>query len=134
MRLGEYLSWASDQPWGWGTNPGLDCCKFAGKWAIARGLIDPMVLVWRNPYDSERSALRRIAEAGGLVPLWTAGMAHVGADQIHAPIPGAIGIIQRETVCGLNEASGIWTGQRWVTLGLRGFDFGPAEPLAMWRV
>lgn len=134
MRLGQYLSWATEQPWGWGTKLGLDCCKFAGKWAIARGLIDPMVLVWRDPYDSQRSALRRVAGAGGLVPLWSAGMTHVGAPPIVAPEPGAIGVIRRATACGMDEAAGIWTGQRWVTLGLRGLDFGPAEPLAMWRV
>ena len=43
MTLGEYLKWALVQPWGWGVNPGLDCCKFAGKWAICCGYVDPMV-------------------------------------------------------------------------------------------
>jgi hypothetical protein len=33
----------------------------------------------------------------------------------------------------MDEAAAIWTGERWVTLGLRGLDFGPAEALAVWR-
>ena len=137
MRLAEYLAWSINQPWGWGVNPGLDCCKFVGKWVIVRGFVDPMVLVWRNPYDSEMSALRRIASGGGLVRLWREGLDHVGAapvdewDQLQA---GDVGVIRRATSCGTDEAAGIWTGERWVTLGLRGLDFGPAEALAVWRV
>jgi hypothetical protein len=86
-------------------------------------------------YDSERSALRRIAEGGGLAALWSRGMTEIGAeacglDDVRA---GDVGVIARATQCGTNEAAAIWTGTRWATLGLRGLDFGPADALAVWR-
>ena len=78
--------------------------------------------------------MRRIAEGGGLVRLWSDAMRQIGVGVADCPLPGNVGIVQRATACGMDEAAGIWTGQRWVTLGLRGLDFGPAEPLAMWHV
>lgn len=86
-------------------------------------------------YDSERSALRRIVEGGGLTALWTRGMAAIGAEAVALDDAGAgaVGVIVRATHCGTNEAAAIWTGTSWVTLGLRGLDFGPAEALAVWR-
>lgn len=86
-------------------------------------------------YDSERSALRRIAEGGGLTLLWSKGMAAIGVAScpMSEVQPGAVGVITRATACGTNEAAAIWTGTRWVTLGLTGLDFGPADPLAVWH-
>jgi len=134
MELPGYLRWALKQPWGWGTEPGLDCCKFAGKWAIVCGYVDPMVLVWRRPYNSERSAMRRIATGGGLVKLWSDGMAHVGlGEAIGETEAGDIAIIERATVCGGNQALGIHTGERWATLALSGLEFGPATVVKAWR-
>ncbi len=134
MTVPEYLQWAMKQSWGWGTEPGLDCCKFVAKWAILYGYVDPMVLVWREPYNSERSALRCIAKGGGLVALWSAGMAHVEiAEAIGEPEAGDIGVINRPTVCGRNEALGIYTGQRWATLGHAGVEVGPADIVKAWR-
>lgn len=87
-------------------------------------------------YASERAALRRIAEGGGLVALWLKGMSavNVGTCAPDAIRSGAVGVIERPTPCGTDQATGIWTGERWVTLGLRGLDFGPANPLATWNL
>lgn len=132
MRLAEYL--ALPRPaWDWVT---IDCCRWVDGWCRAHGLESPMEAIGIR-YDSERSALLQIARGGGLSALWAKGMAAVGAapvdewDQLQA---GDVGVIRRATSCGTDEAAGIWTGERWVTLGLRGLDFGPAEALAVWRV
>jgi hypothetical protein len=132
MRVGEYLG--LDRPaWDWVT---LDCCRWIDGWVVARGHASPMAAIGVE-YDSERSALRRIAEGGGLAALWTAGMTAIGiepAPETDDLLTGDVGVIQRATSCGTDEAAAIWTGERWVTLGLRGLDFGPAEPLAVWHV
>lgn len=129
MRLGEYLS-RPLPAWDW---VHLDCCRWVDGWVQARGHASPMAAIGIR-YDSERSAMRRIAEGGGLARLWSDAMRQIGVGVADSPLPGNIGIVKRTTACGMDEAAGIWTGQRWVTLGLRGLDFGPAEPLAMWRV
>jgi hypothetical protein len=99
----------------------------------ARGCGSPIAALGIR-YDSETSALRRIAEAGGLLPLWTAGMALLLVHEVDDPTAGDIGIISRPTVCGGNEAAAIFTGERWASLGLRGLDVGPADALRVWRV
>ena len=88
----------------------------------------------RIRYDSETGALRRIAEAGGLLPLWTGAMALLFVAEVDKPAAGDIGVIARATLCGTNEAAAIFTGDRWVSLGLNGLDFGPAEALRVWRL
>lgn len=134
MLLGPYLQWAMRQPWGWGTEPGLDCCKFAGRWVMQSGYRDPMILVWRAPYNSERSALRRIAEGGGLIALWSDGMAYAGVAVADGnPEAGDVAVINRATVCGGNQALGIFTGERWATLGIAGMEFAPASVVKAWR-
>lgn len=135
MTLGEYLKWSVQQPWGWGTAPGLDCCKFVGKWVICCGHLDPMVLVWGLPgqYDSQISALRVIKQGGGLRQLWAEGMAHVGVPEADSPEAGDVAVLQAPTEDGLNEACGIWTGERWAILGQRGMIFGPADVIGLWR-
>lgn len=85
-------------------------------------------------YDSERSALRRITEAGGLVPLWSAGMSLLFIPEADEPHAGDVGVIRRATVCGTDEAAAIYTGERWASLGLRGLDVGSAHALRVWRV
>lgn len=131
MRLAEYLR-EPRAPWDWIRT---DCCRWVDGWVVAYGRASPMAAIGMQ-YDSERSALRRIAEGGGLVGLWSQGMAAIGASVVAEDDdlqPGDVGVIRRATVCGTNEAAAIWTGDRWVTLGLRGLDFGPAEALAVWR-
>ena len=133
MNLREYIWWASGQPWGWGTTPGLDCCKFVAKWVIVKGHVDPMVLVWRNPYRDEFSAMRRISKGGGLAQLWTDGMEHVGVPTVETPQPGDVGVLLAPTDCGGDEAMGIYTGERWMTLGERGINAIAALPVKVWR-
>lgn len=132
MTLPEYMTWALAQPWGWGTEPGLDCCKLVARWAVACGHNDPMVTV--SPYASELSALRRIREGGGLVSLWSTGMAYVGVPAASGvPQAGDVAVIERTTVCGGDQALGIFTGQRWATLAIAGLEFGPAVVIKTWR-
>lgn len=85
-------------------------------------------------YDSERSAMRRIAEGGGLAALWRDGMARVGIMPTDVLTIGAVGVIERATLCQQEQAAAIWTGERWVTLGLRGLDYAPAGHLKAWSV
>lgn len=133
MKLGEYLQWAIRQPWAWGLDSaGLDCCTFANTWCQAQAWGSPMAAIGIQ-YDSELSALRRIREGGGLLALWSQGMAAIDARAVGDMRAGDIGVIRRPTPCGTDEAAAIWTGERWVSLGLRGLDFGPAEALAVWR-
>lgn len=130
MRLAEYLA-APRAQWDW---VNLDCCRWVDGWLQAQGKPSPMAAIGME-YDSERSALRRIVEGGGLTALWTRGMSAIGAEAcaIDDASAGAVGVIARPTHCGTNEAAAIWTGTRWATLGLRGLDFGPAEALAVWH-
>lgn len=130
MNLAKYLA-ASRPPWDW---VAIDCCRWVDSWLQERGHPSPMAAIGMK-YDSERSALRRILEGGGLTALWTRGMTAIGAEACepdNAPA-GSVGVIIRATHCGTNEAAAIWTGTRWVTLGLRGLEFGPAETTAVWR-
>jgi len=98
------------------------------------GYGDPMTLVWCTPYDTEFSALRRIHEGGGLVALWSDGMEHAGIPEVCGEAArGDIAIIHRATLCGGDQALGIFTGQRWVTLALAGIEAGPATVVKAWR-
>ena len=85
-------------------------------------------------YDSELSALRRIRQGGGLVALWTAGMALSLIPETDDLQLGDAGIIRSSTACGSDEVTAIYTGERWASLGVRGLDFGPAVPLRAWRL
>lgn len=85
-------------------------------------------------YSTEAGAIRRIVEAGGLAPLWDDGFARVGVSCADEPQAGDVGVIRRLTICALDEAAAIYTGERWVSLGLRGLDFAPAEAIQVWRV
>ena len=131
MKLSAYL--AEPRPaWDWQR---LDCCRWVDGWCLANGWGSPMAAI-NVRYDSERSALLTIKRGGGLVELWSKGMAAVSVSAVSewdTLAAGDIGVIRRPTACGLDEAAAIWTGERWVTLGLRGLDFGPAEALAVWR-
>lgn len=112
-----------------------DCCRWVDTWVRLSGHSSPMKATGMR-YASERAALRRIAEGGGLVALWLKGMSAVGLETCafwHVR-SGAVGVIERPTPCGTDQATGIWTGERWVTLGLRGLDFGPAVPLTTWNL
>jgi hypothetical protein len=129
MTPGEYIG----QPlpvWDW---KNLDCCRWVDRWVQIRGHASPMQAIGMR-YNSERSALRQIRKGGGLVALWSAGMEAAGVPATDMPIAGDVGVVESQTTCGTNEAAGIFTGSRWVTLGLRGFDAFPAVALRAWRV
>lgn len=128
MRLGEYLA-APRPPWDWVS---LDCCRWIDGWVVARGR-DSAIRALDLRYNTERSALRTIVRGGGLVALWTAGMARIGVLEVDIPAAGDVAVIERSTVCGLDQAMAIFTGERWASLGLRGIEVGPADALRVWR-
>ncbi len=130
MRLGEYLVAAARDPWIWG---GADCCTFAADWVANSGRPDPMAFI-RGQYRTERSALLKIKRGGGLVELWSRGATDAGLRETNDPVLGDIAVIARATECGANQAAAIWTGERWVSRGISGLQFGPAEILHAWRV
>lgn len=129
MKLAGFL--AQPRPaWDWVQH---DCCRWVDRWVQMRGHGSPIAALGLV-YDSERSALRRIAEGGGLAALWQDGMARLGIMPTDVLTVGAVGVIQRATLCGQDEAAAIWTGERWITLGLRGLDYAPAGRLKAWSV
>lgn len=87
----------------------------------------------RGSYDSEFGALRAIQSGGGLAELWARGATDAGLMPTDRPATGDIGILAIPTDDGLGEACGLWTGERWATLHMRGLMFGFGEPLVMWR-
>lgn len=129
MKLGDFLAMPRPE-WDWRLH---DCCRWVDRWVQARGYRSPIEALGLV-YDSERSALRRISEGGGLVTLWTGGMALVSVPEADEAQAGDVGIISRATSDGLNEAMAIYTGERWLSLSLRGLEAGPAEALRVWRV
>jgi hypothetical protein len=129
MGVGEYIRAAMMRPWAWGKH---DCCTFVASWVIACGHADPMAFI-RGDYSNEKEALRRISRGGGLVALWTRGMIDAGVPEADEARAGDVGVIRCPTPCGSGEAASIFTGDRWITLGVRGIDSGPADVLAIWR-
>lgn len=129
MTPGQYVMAALAKPWVWFEH---DCCRFIDGWVVHRGRESPMDLLGIH-YDSETSALRRIREGGGLVRLWSAGMALAGVPEVDEPTPGDVGIVPVSTEDGLNEACGIYLGPRWAMLGVRGLYCATVVPLRAWR-
>lgn len=109
-----------------------DCCRWLDRYLVARGrqsAIKALGLHW----TTEKGALRVIKRGGGLVPLWSRGMDAVGVPEASEHKPGDVAVIGRSTLDRLNQATAIYTGSRWASLGLRGMEYGPAEPLKVWR-
>jgi hypothetical protein len=127
--LGGFLQAAISRPWRWGE---WDCCRFAAEWCIRRGRGDPMDFL-RPLYTSEFSAMRTIREGGGLVALWSRGMADIGAPEVDVPELGDVGIVEAITENGAEQVCAIFTGERWAMLGIRGLVCAPAEPIKVWR-
>lgn len=109
-----------------------DCCRWVDRYLRLNGYASPIEALGLR-YDSERSALRVIAKGGGLVALWDAGMTTVGAPLAGQPQAGDVAVIERATADGLNQAMGLFTGDRWASLTPRGLEFGPAATLRVWR-
>ena len=127
--LGAYLQSAISRPWAWGRN---DCCRFAAEWCIRRGRGDPMDFL-KPLYTSEFQALRTIREGGGLVALWSRGMADIGAPVVDTSKLGDVGIVHSVTEQGNDEVCAIYTGKRWAMLGVHGLICAPADPIKVWR-
>lgn len=85
-------------------------------------------------YESEREAKVTIGRGGGLLTLWSQGLAAIGLVQIDAPQPGDVAILSIPTDDGTDETCGIWTGERWASVHRHGTMFGVGTPLGIWRV
>lgn len=129
MTLGEYLK-APRPVWDWRSQ---DCCRWVARWVVSQDHADPMAFIGHN-YTSKTGALRVIRRGGGLVALWSKGMAGAGLTAVTAPATGAVAVLSVPTDDALNEACGIWTGQRWAMLHERGLVFGVGTPLMIWNV
>jgi hypothetical protein len=127
--LGAYLQSAISRTWAWGR---WDCCRFAAEWCIRRGRGDPMDFL-RPLYTSEFAALRTIREGGGLVALWSRGMADIDAPEVENAALGDVGIVNEFTDHGDEQVCAIYTGKRWAMLGIHGLVCVPAEPIKVWR-
>jgi hypothetical protein len=57
----------------------------------------------RPLYTSEFQALRTIQEGGGLVALWSRGMADIGAPEVDEPRLGDVGIVEALTEVGVEQ-------------------------------
>jgi hypothetical protein len=129
VTLGEYLK-APRPAWDWQSQ---DCCRWVARWIVSQGHADPMSFIGHS-YSTRTGALRVIRRGGGLVALWSKGMAGAGLRVTDTPIAGSVAVLSIPTDDGLNEACGIWTGERWGMLHERGLVFGVGAPLKMWNV
>lgn len=126
--VGDFLM-APLPAWDWRAQ---DCCRWGSRWVQARGRPCPIKALGLH-WTTEKGALRVIKRGGGLVDLWSRGMEAVGAPEAPGLRPGDLAVIQRPTLDRLNQSIGIYTGSRWASLGLRGMEYGPAEPQKVWR-
>lgn len=127
MTLGEYLREAASRPTG-GIFP---CALFAADWVVACG--------YNDPFDFLRGAdgvgaMRHLVRAGSVEMLAREGMARAGLKVSLLGGLGDVGVIERPTLDGRNQACAIYADGRWVTLGARGIESGPANALAIWRL
>jgi len=132
LTAGEYIKSVMSQPWGWNDWDEPDCCVYIAKWCVERGNTDPMLFT-RGLYDSEMSAYRLIVRNGGLVPLWTRGMIEAQIPEADEAQMGDVAVLEAITEDGLNEACGIYTGDKWAVRTPTGIAFTPAVPLMIWR-
>lgn len=128
--LGEYLREAARRRRLAGV---WDCAAFPADWVMMNGYCDPLA-AWRGRYDSEASGLDLIADAGGLVPLFAAGLASVGVRPVDGEFePGDVGVVQ----VGDAQAGAVFTGKRWALVADSGMAFASIERehiAAAWRV
>lgn len=107
-----------------------DCCTWVSDWAISLGDADPMA-AWRGTYQTEDEALANVERAGGLVNLIGPAFEAIGWQRTNTPRAGDIGIVG---IKGF-EASGIFSGQRWMLVadrGIVGITFAPKRVVATW--
>jgi len=132
MTAGDFVRSMVAKPWGWNDWDAPDCCVYIARWCIERGNDNPMNFT-QDLYHDENSAYRLIVRHGGLVPLWTRGMIDAQIPEADEPILGDVGVIEAITEDGLNEACGIYLGDKWAVRTPNGMLFSPAVPLQIWR-
>jgi hypothetical protein len=128
--LGAYLVQEAKRPWQWGV---ADCTTHAGDWVLALTGRDP-VARWRG-YSTDLEAEDHIARAGGLLALWSDGLAGI-MRRAEAAWPGDIGLIRMPGEDGEPiEIGAIFTGKRWSFRSPRGIgavSLDPANVVAIW--
>lgn len=129
MTLGDYLK-APRPAWDWQAQ---DCCRWVARWIVGQGYGNPMDHIGHS-YTTKLGAIRVIRRGGGLVALWSKGMDAIGLTAVTDPTLGAVAVISVPTDDALDQACGIWTGQRWAMLHERGLVFGVGEPLKIWNI
>lgn len=88
---------------------------------------------WRGAYASEAEAEALISDAGGLLALFSAGMASAGIPEADDPLEGDVGVV---SLMG-EEAGAIFTGKRWAFAAEKGIAASSLERAAVlkcWRV
>ena len=129
MDLGEYLRAACGRPWQAGVD---DCCTLAGDWARTWGFGDPMA-EWRGSYSTDDEAAALIADAGGLVTLWSRGLASIDVGEVATVEPGDVGVVVAISMSGEPEHVGaVWTGRRWAFRAYAGVFFASAQVVRAW--
>jgi len=126
MNLGDYIRAAAERP----TTGIVPCALFAADWVVLCGHDDPFAFM-RG--DNEREAMRKLVAARGVLGLAERGMEGLALPRVDEPQLGDVGVIEAPTDDGVHQACAIYGDGRWVTLGLRGIEAGPAQPLAIWR-
>lgn len=129
MTLGEYLR-APLPAWDWVNH---DCSRWLDRWLMLNGHRSPMAAM-EIAYHDRLSALRIIQAGGGLLALWSRGMAAIGLQLTDNARAGDAAILVAPTEDRTNETCGIWTGERWVAPHHHGLVFGVGAPLRIWRV
>lgn len=129
MTLGEYLR-APLPAWDWVNH---DCSRWLDRWLVLNGHRSAMAAT-EIGYHDRLSALRIIQGGGGLLALWSRGMAAIGLQLTDTARAGDAAILVAPTEDRTNETCGIWTGERWAAPHHRGLVFGVGAPLRIWRV
>lgn len=129
MLLGDHLKLAAETPWEWGVS---DCSTFPADWILDQTGRDPMA-EWRGLYGCEFEVYRLIAEAGGLVNLFSRGIDPIWP-RAKEVSEGAVGVVSLNGEDGVRiDLGAIHTGKRWAIRSPRGLAM-ITEPLAVRRI
>jgi len=127
--LPSFLTWANLQAW----RPGdMDCCMCLASWAIWLGHPDPAIDL-RGTYKDEAGFQAIVAKAGGVVPVVSGCVDHIGGKRIDAPVQGAIGVVGSQFVID-RQWGAIFDGYNWLVRAKSGFVAITAASLAIWEI
>lgn len=96
----------------------FDCCTLPADWAVANGWPDPMA-GYRGAYQTHDEAEAVVAEAGGLLALFSGGFARIAMPKCDHAAIGDIGLI----MFGDLATGAICTGGKWAFVSNRGLGF-----------